>query len=79
MGYYRKFMSKESVLQNFGLTAAEIKVYITLLQAEATASEIAKKTGTNRTFTYDRLKKLSDIGLVSLVWVILNPQLSYSD
>ena len=59
-------MSKESVLQNFGLTDAEVKVYITLLQlGESTASEISKKTGANRTFTYDRLKKLGDMGLVS--------------
>src|SRR3989338_3566561 len=61
-------MSKESVLQNFGLTDAEVKVYITLLQlGESTASEISKKTGANRTFTYDRLKKLGDMGLVSSI------------
>lgn len=61
-------MDKESALQNFGLTDAEVKVYTYLLQSgEATASQIAKKTGTNRTFTYDRLKKLGDIGLVSSV------------
>lgn len=59
-------MNQEEVLQNFGLTAAEVQVYITLLKfGEMTASEIAKKTGTNRTFTYDRLKKLGDTGLVS--------------
>lgn len=61
-------MDKELVLQNFGLTDAEVKVYITLLQlGETTASEIAKRTGTNRTFTYDRLKKLGDTGLVSSI------------
>lgn len=61
-------MEKEIILQNFGLTDTEIKVYFALLQTEeATASEIAKKTGKNRTFTYDRLKKLGDIGLVSSV------------
>lgn len=59
-------MNQQQVLQNFGLTAAEVEVYITLLKfGEMTASEVAKKTGTNRTFTYDRLKKLSDAGLVS--------------
>ena len=59
-------MNQEEVLQNFGLTAAEVQVYITLLKlGEMTASELAKKTGTNRTFTYDRLKKLGDTGLVS--------------
>lgn len=60
-------MTKEEVLQNFGLTDAEIKVYLTLLQGEATASEVAKKTATNRTFTYDRLKRLCDIGLIGSV------------
>lgn len=61
-------MSKEAVLQEFGLTDVEIKVYLTLLQfGETTASEISKRTGKNRTFTYDRLKKLADFGLVSSV------------
>ncbi|MBI5002955.1 hypothetical protein HZC31_06215 [Candidatus Woesearchaeota archaeon] len=59
-------MNQEEVLQNFGLTVAEVQVYITLLKfGEMTASELAKKTGANRTFTYDRLKKLGDTGLVS--------------
>lgn len=61
-------MDKEQVLQNFGLTEAEANLYVMLLQlGEATASELAKKTNTNRTFTYDRLKKLSDSGLISHV------------
>ncbi|MFA6887986.1 MAG: helix-turn-helix domain-containing protein, partial [Candidatus Woesearchaeota archaeon] len=61
-------MNKELVLQQFGLTDAEARVYITLLQkGDITASEIAKKTGANRTFTYDRLKKLSESGLVSSI------------
>lgn len=61
-------MQKERILQNFGLTEAEVKLYLELLKAgEATATELAKKTNTNRTFTYDRLKKLLDSGLVSYV------------
>lgn len=61
-------MDKQSTLQSFGLTAAEVSVYLMLLQlGEATASEVAKKTGKNRTFTYDRLKKLGDSGLVSSI------------
>ncbi len=61
-------MNKESILQQFGLTEAEVRVYLTLLQTtDATASNIAKKTGANRTFTYDRLKKLSESGLVSYI------------
>ena len=61
-------MDKEQVLQNFGLTKAEVNLYITLLKiGEGTASELAHKTNTNRTFAYDRLKKLVGSGLVSYV------------
>lgn len=61
-------MPKETVLQQFGLTDAEVKVYLTLLTVgEATASSIAQRTGMNRTFTYDRLKKLADVGLVGSI------------
>lgn len=62
------FMQKEEILQNFGLTEAEVKLYIELLKiGEATANELAKHTNTNRTFTYDRLKKLVDSGMISYV------------
>lgn len=61
-------MQREQVLQNFGLTKAEVQLYLTLLGlGEATANELAKKTNTNRTFTYDRLQKLLETGLVSYV------------
>ncbi len=61
-------MQKEQVLQHFGLTEAEVKLYLILLKLkEATASEISKKTNTNRTFTYDRLKKLTESGFVSYI------------
>ena len=59
-------MLKEEVLQNFGLTEAEVKLYIELLRlGESTATALSKHTNTNRTFTYDRLKKLLDSGLIS--------------
>ncbi len=59
-------MQKEQVLHDFGLTKAEVQLYLTLLSiGEGTATELAKKTNTNRTFTYDRLKKLLGTGLVS--------------
>lgn len=62
-------MNKEQVLQTFGLTEAEVKLYVMLLTiGEATASDLAKKTNTNRTFTYDRLKKLLDYGLLSFIF-----------
>ena len=61
-------MNKEQALQNFGLTESEVNLYVALLKhGEATASELSQKTNTNRTFTYDRLKKLLDNGLVSYV------------
>ncbi len=61
-------MQREEVLHNFGLTEAEVKLYIELLKiGEATANELAKHTNTNRTFTYDRLKKLMDSGMISYV------------
>ncbi len=58
----------ESVLEDFGITKNEINIYLKLLgSGELTAYEISKVTGLNRTFTYDRLKKLIDLGLVSYV------------
>ncbi len=59
-------ISKEQVLQQLGLTEAEARLYITMLSSgEATASALAKKTATNRTFTYDRLNRLVNLGLAS--------------
>lgn len=61
-------MEKEKILQNFGLTESEVKLYIKLLQTgESTANDLSKKTNTNRTFTYDRLKKLIELGLISYI------------
>ncbi len=61
-------MRAEEILQNFGLTEAEVKLYIAMLKVgEAAASALAKRTNTNRTFTYDRLKKLIELGLASYV------------
>jgi HTH-type transcriptional regulator, sugar sensing transcriptional regulator len=57
---------KEDVLHQVGLTEAEARLYLVLLgNGEATASQLAKKTATNRTFTYDRLNKLMNLGLAS--------------
>ncbi len=61
-------MNKEQVLHYFGLTHAEATLYLTLLTTgEATASDLARKTNTNRTFAYDRIKKLLGTGLLSFV------------
>lgn len=59
-------MKTEIALRNFGLTDAEIAIYLALLtHGASSASKLSEKTSKNRTFTYDRLKKLSDLGLVS--------------
>lgn len=61
-------MDPEKALIDFGLTKAEAALYLVLLmRGEGTASELSHQTNTNRTFTYDRLKKLVDCGLVSHV------------
>ncbi len=61
-------MLKDEVLESFGLTKAEVKAYLSLLsKGESTASALARATGSNRTFTYDRLKKLIGKGLVTYV------------
>ncbi len=61
-------MKKEDVLQKFGLTESEVRMYLTLLRlGESTASELSGKTNSNRTFTYDRLNKLLGSGLISYV------------
>jgi len=59
-------MDPEIALKGFGLTEAEITLYLTLLKlGDSTANSLAKHTNTNRTFTYDRLKKLIGTGMVS--------------
>jgi HTH-type transcriptional regulator, sugar sensing transcriptional regulator len=53
-------------LVKFGLNKGESKVYASLLKSgDASASEIAKKTGLGRTNIYDYANSLIRIGLVS--------------
>jgi sugar-specific transcriptional regulator TrmB len=55
-------------LKRIGLTNNESKVYYSLVRiGESKAGAISKKTGINRTTTYDSLKGLIDKGLVSFV------------
>lgn len=57
----------EEVLREV-LAGNEIRVYLTLLKlGTATAGEITKKSGVNRTNVYDALDKLLSKGLVSFV------------
>lgn len=56
----------EKSLQKIGLTDKEIKVYLVLLSGGITAiRKIAEKAGINRGTTYELLKKLQRMGLVS--------------
>jgi len=55
----------EEALKQFGLNNKEVKVYLACLElGEARASEIAKKTGIERTNCYSILSKLLSLGLV---------------
>lgn len=55
----------EQALQSFGLNSKEIKVYLSVLElGMARVSEIAKKSGIERTHCYSILEKLMALGLV---------------
>lgn len=56
----------EKILEQAGLSPKEVKLYLTLLELGPTAiRKIADKAGINRGTTYESLKKLQKIGLVS--------------
>ncbi len=58
--------SLENDLQKIGLSGKEAKIYLTLLELGPTAiRKIAEKTEINRGTTYESLKKLQKMGLVS--------------
>lgn len=57
-----------SILEKHGLSAAEAKVYFTLLQTGQTlVGPVIKKTGLHRATTYQVLERLKEKGLVSSV------------
>ena len=59
-------MDFEAKLQEFGLSGKEARVYVALLElAEASASNIAQKSGVKRATTYVVLDSLKEMGLVS--------------
>ncbi len=59
---------KEQILKEYGLSDKEAKVYLAALQlGSSTAHQIAKKSSSIRTTTYDVLKSLIEKGLVSYV------------
>src|SRR5687767_12462124 len=54
------------ILKQFNLSDKEIKVYLALLETGATSvRKLSQKSGINRGTTYDALKSLKQLGLVS--------------
>ena len=65
------------MLEEFGLTDTEEKIYLALLKlGESSASELIKKTNLHRTTVYDVLERLIGKGFVS--YIIQNKVKSYS-
>jgi len=61
-------MQDITVLEKLGLTKNERTIYLTLLElGSATVSGITKKTALHRSYVYDILDKLIDLGLVASI------------
>lgn len=61
-------MNKQEVLENMGLTPAEAKIYIILLEQGASlAGIISRNTGIHRRSVYDAIERLIQKGLVSYI------------
>jgi sugar-specific transcriptional regulator TrmB len=61
-------MSEIEILEDFGLSKAESKVYLSLLETGSTlAGPVIKKTGLHRGTTYLTLQRLKEKGLVSSI------------
>lgn len=61
-------MNTEKVLLDIGMTKNEVKVYLALLKLGfSKVGKISKEAETNRSYTYDALKKLLEKGLISYV------------
>ena len=59
-------MRLQSILNRAGLDRHEVDVYLSLIGlGEATAGQIAKKSGVPRTYTYKVLEELIDKGFVN--------------
>jgi len=66
--YYKYSMSEVEILQELGLSQAESKVYLALLETGSTlAGLIIKKTGLHRGTTYQIIQRLKEKGLVSSI------------
>jgi len=60
----------EQVLQNFGLTSGETKVYLALMKiGKSTIGDIIKESGVSHSKVYDILDRLGKKGLVGVVLI----------
>lgn len=58
----------EEILKGIGLTEAEAKIYLSLVQlGSTTATQIIKKSGLHKSTTYETLERLIKKGLISFV------------
>lgn len=59
-------MNEQELLTAVGLSASEATTYLAMLELESVSvRKVADKTGINRGTTYDAIKHLRDVGLVS--------------
>src|SRR5665213_1385997 len=64
--YLNNFMEIQSILKNFGLSQKEIAVYLALIElGPSSVRDISAKSKINRGTSYDILKSLISIGIVS--------------
>src|SRR5579872_7461086 len=64
--YRYHLMEIQVILKNFGLSEKEIAVYLALIElGPSSVREISAKSKVNRGTTYDILKSLMDLGIVS--------------
>ncbi len=58
----------KKILENLGLTAGEIEVYLTIIDlGSCLAGEITRKTGIHRRTVYDAIERLIEKGLISYI------------
>ena len=63
---YHSFMQVQVILKNFGLSEKEIAVYLALIElGSSSVRTISERAKVNRGTTYDILKSLISLGIIS--------------
>src|SRR3972149_8110848 len=63
-------MEIKEIMERLGFRPVEIKIYLVLLKlGSAKVGKISKDARTNRAYTYDVLRRLIDMGLVSYAYI----------